>query len=60
MVTAVVVAAVVVGAVVVPVVVVADVEVVMSAITVPENIPAQARPSRKSPIAASRFTARAV
>ena len=46
-VTAVVVAAVVVGAVVVPVVVVADVEVVMSAITVPENIPAQPSPSTK-------------
>jgi hypothetical protein len=40
--------------------VVVAVEVVMSAITVPENIPAQASPSRKSPIAASRFTAWAV
>jgi hypothetical protein len=55
---------VVIGLVVVPVVVpaavVADVEVVMSAITVPENIPAHPRPSRKRPIAARRFTARAV
>ena len=59
-VTAVVIGAVVVGAVVTVPVVVADVEVVMSAITVPENVKATPSPSRNRPIAARRFTVRAV
>src|SRR3954470_21720868 len=59
-VTAVVVAAVVIGTVVTAPVVVADVEVVMSAITVPESVPATPSPSRNRAIAARRFTVRAV
>jgi hypothetical protein len=47
-------------AVVVATVVVDDVEVVMSAITEPENTPETASPSTKSPAASRRFTARAV
>ena len=43
---------------VVPVVVVVDVvEVVTSAITAPENVPAAASPSTKSPASRRRFTA---
>jgi hypothetical protein len=56
----VVVAVVVVDVVVVTAVVVPEVEVVMSAITGPEKIPAVAKPSTKSPAASRRFTARAV
>jgi hypothetical protein len=56
----VVVAVVVVTAVVVATVIVDDVEVVMSAITEPENTPETASPSTKSPAASRRFTARAV
>jgi len=41
-------------------VVVDDVEVVMSAITGPENPPATASPITKRPAASRRFTARAV
>jgi hypothetical protein len=51
---------VVVAAVVVVSTVVDDREVVMSAITGPENAPAAARPSTKRPAASRRFTARAV
>jgi hypothetical protein len=59
-VAAVVVAATVVDVVVVAAVVVPEVEVVMSAITGPEKIPAVAKPSTKSPAASRRLTALAV